>query len=119
MRVEAAAGDPHHLGARGGMETLPTTPTTIPGAGAEMRAVVQAIPDLLIRLDASGAVLDIRMEAATGAAARDRADDRWRQKMLAAHVDVDFAAAAKRAIENKAIVSIEYARDGGATHYEA
>jgi len=85
--------------------------------GAEMRAVFRAIPDLLIRLDATGVVLDLR----AGMHGDRTLEAAEREEILAAHLGETFRAAAGRTIETRQMAAFEYAlTSGDATlHYEA
>ncbi|HVS53354.1 MAG TPA: ATP-binding protein [Opitutaceae bacterium] len=91
-------------------------------ASAEMRTVFQAIPDLLIRLDGRGNVLDLKLGTARISTVSGSEEETGRRRaILAAHVDDRFYAAAVRAVAEQQIQAIEYAieRDGGLRHFEA
>ena len=91
-------------------------------ANAEMRAIFQAIPDLLFRVDPGGVILDIKA-GATGDLVIKRQEliGKRLQETLLLHVREDFCEALRRAGEEKHTVSIEYPMtvEGQEFFYEA
>jgi PAS domain S-box-containing protein len=91
-------------------------------ANSEMRAVFQAIPDLVFRLDRHGTILDIKAGAA-GDLMRERRDLIGKRVQNTPQKDVgrQFAEAIERVIANNAAVNIEYAAvlQDQESHYEA
>jgi PAS domain-containing protein len=84
-------------------------------ASAEMRAVFQAIPDLLIRLDQHGAVLDCKF----GALSEDAAFSPL--ELAAGHITENFRAAVKRVGASRRRETLVYtlARGGEELSFEA
>jgi two-component system, cell cycle sensor histidine kinase and response regulator CckA len=87
-----------------------------PAPADETRAIIEAIPDLVIRMDARGNVLELRAglgERTDGGSAR--------AELLATHVTSAFSAAAARVISSQAMTVIEYpVEQAGITrHFEA
>ncbi len=89
-------------------------------AGADMRAVFKAIPDLLIRIDATARVLECKVGIVGDSAAPMPAGADLRTSIVPAHVNA-FRAAAHDAWAANKIRTVEYvlghARE--ARHYEA
>jgi diguanylate cyclase (GGDEF)-like protein/PAS domain S-box-containing protein len=91
-------------------------------ANSEMRAVFQAIPDLLFRLDADGRILDCKA-GATDDLYLPAAEliGRRIQDVPPREVGARFAAAILEVGKSGAMTSMEYSllRDGRRSHYEA
>ncbi len=79
-------------------------------AGAGMRAVLQALPDLLLRLDARGELVEVKLGGAGGANVNP-----------SVHLGPELRAAAARAVVRDAMEVFEYAlgQADGPHHYEA
>jgi PAS domain S-box-containing protein len=91
-------------------------------ANSEMRAVFQAIPDLVLRIDQEGTILDIKAGAAADLMIerRDLIGKRV-QSIPLADVARQFAQAIAAVISHNKSVDIEYAAvmNGQESHYEA
>jgi PAS domain S-box-containing protein len=85
-----------------------------------VRAVVDSIPDLMIRVDARGNVLDVKPGLASALVPEEKAAAA-RAELLATHVNTAVSAAAAKAITSQTMVEIEYPveRAGAMQHYEA
>lgn len=89
-------------------------------AGAEIRAVFRAIPDLLIRFDAHGAILNFKIGTADGEPMTPAtADTKGRAAIAAAHAGPELRAAVLRVAEARQPATIEYALAGASLRYEA
>lgn len=91
-------------------------------ANSEMRAVFQAIPDLVFRIDQEGTILDIKAGAAADLMIerRDLIGKRV-QSIPLADVARQFAQAIAKVVSHNKLVDIEYAAvmHGQESHYEA
>jgi PAS domain S-box-containing protein len=91
-------------------------------ANAEMRAVFQVIPDLVLRLDAQGTVLDIKAGAASDLLVSREQLIGWRvQDVPLPGVGHQFEQAIAKLVAGNAAVTFEYAAvlHGQESHYEA
>jgi PAS domain S-box-containing protein len=91
-------------------------------ANAELRAVFQAIPDVVLRLDRQGTILDIKSGAASDLMLERRQLVGKRvQDVPLKDVAREFAQAIARVIAQSAPVTIEYSAlmQGQESHYEA
>jgi signal transduction histidine kinase/ActR/RegA family two-component response regulator len=89
-------------------------------ANAEMRALLQSIPDLIIRLDEKGEILKANVSGSL-AGATVKTSDEARRHQPEAHLTEAFRAAVARVVTSQEVAVIEYklSPDTGARNYEA
>ena len=83
-------------------------------ANSEIRAIFQAIPDRVFRLDQEGTILSVKAGAA-GELPQQELSGRRIQECWLKHTGDDFSGVLRRVIDEKSMISIEYSEgsEGG------